>query len=407
MPDNIEVNYAIGLPPEKAIEYFRSKGYAITFRWSDMWKEAHAKAFTVAKCARLDVLQDIRAAVDKSLAEGQTFREFQKNLTPTLQAKGWWGKQYMTDPLTGQSRPVQLGSPRRLETIYRTNMQSAYVTQSWNSALANREARPYGQWQATHDRNVRASHMALDGKIFPLTDPFWKTHVPGHLDWGCRCRMTTLSEADIKRHNLTVESSKDCISTREVIVSRATGEMRTISVYTDPVTGAQVSTGAGWDYTPAMAAYQPDLNGYDYDIAKRYVEGSVTGPHFKLFYEGKSPCNFPIAVLGEKMRELVGAKAQTVLLSADTLRKNKTNHPEIKLAEYQTVQQLLDAAQLVVKEKEFTLVFIKRGDALYQAVIKATSSGQALFLTSLRVSSLEDAARMRRRGEVVKDELGQ
>lgn len=91
MPD-VDLMYAIGLPPEKAIEYFRSKGYQITWNWYEMLNEAHAKAFTVAKAMNLDILQDIRGMVQKSLDEGITSETFVKELEPTLKAKGWWGK---------------------------------------------------------------------------------------------------------------------------------------------------------------------------------------------------------------------------------------------------------------------------------------------------------------------------
>ncbi|HOI51914.1 MAG TPA: hypothetical protein PLN02_06015, partial [Azonexus sp.] len=59
------------LPPRKAVEYLKSKGYAITWHWEELWQEAQAQAFTVAKATRLDILQDIREAVEKALAEGK------------------------------------------------------------------------------------------------------------------------------------------------------------------------------------------------------------------------------------------------------------------------------------------------------------------------------------------------
>ena len=62
MPADVDLGYAIGLEPAKAIEYFESKGYKIGFRWQDVAAEAHAKAFTVAGVMKVDVLQDIRSA---------------------------------------------------------------------------------------------------------------------------------------------------------------------------------------------------------------------------------------------------------------------------------------------------------------------------------------------------------
>jgi SPP1 gp7 family putative phage head morphogenesis protein len=252
MPEQIDTAYAIGLSPEKAIEYFRSKGYAITFRWSDIWGAAHAKAFTVAKCAQLDVLQDIRGAVDKALAEGQTFRDFQKNITPTLQAKGWWGKKMMVDPLTGEEKPVQLGSPRRLETIYRTNIAVAESAGRYKELMESVDTHPYWQYIAVHDAKTRPSHMALDGKVFRWDDPFWNKFFPP-IDWGCRCHVRALTAKQVRERGLKVESSKGTITTSDKLVSRASGELHEMSTYTDPVTGVKTSTGLGWDHNPGQA----------------------------------------------------------------------------------------------------------------------------------------------------------
>ena len=58
-----DLSYALGLTPVEAVQYFRSKGIAVTENWHDLWQEAHARAFTVAGVAKLDLLQDIRGAV--------------------------------------------------------------------------------------------------------------------------------------------------------------------------------------------------------------------------------------------------------------------------------------------------------------------------------------------------------
>ena len=115
-----------GMSPEEAIAYLEGKGLRITFNWNEMLDEAHARAFTVAKVMRLDVLQDIRNGLLDALNTGKTLRQFEKVLTPLLQSKGWWDKQIVVDG-QGQAQEVQLGNPRRLKTIYQTNLQSAYM----------------------------------------------------------------------------------------------------------------------------------------------------------------------------------------------------------------------------------------------------------------------------------------
>ena len=68
----VDLAYCMTLPPKEAVAYLTSKGYTISWDWEEVWQDAHAKAFTVAKATRLDILQDIRDAVEKALKEGKT-----------------------------------------------------------------------------------------------------------------------------------------------------------------------------------------------------------------------------------------------------------------------------------------------------------------------------------------------
>ena len=73
------------LSPALAIKYFKNKKNKFTWDWYELWQDAHQKSFTVAKAMREGILNDIRASLDKALSEGKTFRDFQKELKPTLQ----------------------------------------------------------------------------------------------------------------------------------------------------------------------------------------------------------------------------------------------------------------------------------------------------------------------------------
>ena len=200
LSDPVDLSYAIGLDPAEAVEYFRGKGYQITWNWMDMWQEAHAKAFTVAKAMKLDILQDIRQAVDGTISKGLTFEQFQDQLMPILKQKGWWGKL-----LTEDGKTVQLGCPHRLNTIFRTNMQTAYMAGRYKQQVENADDRPYWQYVAVMDSRTRPEHTMLHGKVFRFDDPFWKTHYPP-LGFRCRCRVRALTAKQVKDRGLTVES---------------------------------------------------------------------------------------------------------------------------------------------------------------------------------------------------------
>ncbi|MEK2642109.1 hypothetical protein AAAB92_27035 [Pseudomonas aeruginosa] len=111
-PTEADLRAIFAMRPEAAIEYLERKGFAITWNWHDVDAATHARALTVAKVARLDVLQDIRDALVDNLERGGTLRDFQRNLRPILEAKGWWGRQIVVAPDGGgRGRPARQPAP--------------------------------------------------------------------------------------------------------------------------------------------------------------------------------------------------------------------------------------------------------------------------------------------------------
>jgi SPP1 gp7 family putative phage head morphogenesis protein len=223
---------AIGLPPEAAIAYFRAKGYSITWDWQEQAQAASEQAFTVAKAMRLDILQDIKGMVQKALDDGITLQTFRKELEPRLWAKGWWGRRLVDGP--NGSEVVQLGSPHRLETIYRTNMQGAYMAGRRLAQEENAEERPYLQYIAVADASTRPEHIAMNGKIFHINDPIWNTWTPP-CGYNCRCRTRALTEEQAERKG---------------------GASKAPEVQPDP--GFRTNT-AHVDWTPDMRTYSPEI----------------------------------------------------------------------------------------------------------------------------------------------------
>lgn len=196
------VRSAFDLPPDRAVKYFQKKGYALSWSWQETQAAAHHKAFTVAKVMSLDVLADIRIAVQRAKTEGMPFEQFQKELEPILQRKGWWGKQAVTRP-DGTTEMVQTGSPWRLKTIYRTNLSSSYAAGRYLQAKKHASARPFWQYLATKDVRTRPAHLGLDGTVLRHDDPFWDTNYPPN-GFNCRCTVRTLSQRQLDREKLEV-----------------------------------------------------------------------------------------------------------------------------------------------------------------------------------------------------------
>ena len=189
--------------PEKALMFFRAKGLSPTFSYLDAIGKTSQQAFTVAKMMDVDMLAQVRASMDSALANGTTFREWRETITPILQAGGWWGRKEVVDPLTGQTVVAQLGSPARLETIFRTNMQSAYAAGQWDEIQAGAADAPFLLYDAIDDFRTRPAHAAWDGKVLPANHPWWRTHFPPN-GYNCRCGTIALSRTDLQRMGLAV-----------------------------------------------------------------------------------------------------------------------------------------------------------------------------------------------------------
>lgn len=239
------------LSPALAIKYFKNKNNKFSWDWYELWQDAHKKSFTVAKVMREHILNDIKFALEDALAEGKTFKDFQKELKPILQKKGWWGEQIVVDK-KGNAEVIQLGSVYRLKTIYSVNMQTAYQTGRYKTQMENVDNRPYWEYVAVMDASTRPEHAMLNGLIFRYDDPFWKSFYPPN-GWRCRCRVNALSDYNMKNNNLLPNSSTGTLSEEMALVSKKSGEYKPVTVYTDPLTGKKISPDVGWSHNPASA----------------------------------------------------------------------------------------------------------------------------------------------------------
>jgi SPP1 gp7 family putative phage head morphogenesis protein len=241
------------IAPQEAIAFFKAKGWAIAFDWRDVWQEENVRAFTVAKAMSRDLLEDIRAAVDRALVEGTTLQTFIKDLAPRLYARGWWGRKWMTDPATGESRVVQLGSPARLRTIYQTNLRTSYMAGRWQRIQRAKRTLPFLRYVSVMDGRERPEHHAWHDTILPVDDPWWDSHFPP-CGWNCRCDTQALNERTMARRGWAVNDPP--VFPEKDYINRRTGEVTRLERGIDP----------GWSYNVGKASLDgltpaPRLNG--------------------------------------------------------------------------------------------------------------------------------------------------
>ena len=180
-----DLKYLLTLPPEEIVKWYSSKSYTFSWNWRDVWQDAHVRAFTVAKVMKLDILQSIKNEVDKIFKEGITYDEFVKNLEPELRSLGWWDKVradqvpgYDPNSAIDPGKMVQLGSPRRLSTIYQTNTNVAYNAARYKFQTQNIESRPYWLYNQIDRPSKRKAHERYAGKVFRADDPIWDKIYP-------------------------------------------------------------------------------------------------------------------------------------------------------------------------------------------------------------------------------------
>lgn len=247
------------LRPERAADYLEQKGVRLTGPYWELDGPAHSRVFTVANLAKLDVLTDIKAAVQQAIDEGRTERWFRGELVGALQRKGWWGPAVSVDPDTGEARLVQQGSLRRLQTIYRTNLQAAYMAGRQRQALEQSARAPYAQYLAVRDSRTRPAHAALHGKVFRLDSPEWSVIAPPN-GYNCRCRARYLSQRELDKRGLKPADDVRILerTPQQVPVDPVTGESparileRGVSVADPKAKGGRATLWAdrGWDHLP-------------------------------------------------------------------------------------------------------------------------------------------------------------
>lgn len=148
--------------------------------WNELDERERECAFTVANVATIDPIADVWRALDKSIERGTPFEDFKAEIGETL-VREWGGE-----------------IPGRMETIFRTNVQTAYSAGRYEiySAPAVKESHPFLRFDAIHDDRVDPDCEDLDGTTLDQDDAFWADHTPP-LHFNCRCTVTPVAPEDV------------------------------------------------------------------------------------------------------------------------------------------------------------------------------------------------------------------
>lgn len=411
------INFALGLPPEKAIEWLKTRQVTAE-NYRNLTASEIAKVYTIARMTDLDMLNDIKQSMVKAASDGQSFADWSKGILQHLQNKGWLhpnghdGK-VIIDPGSGEV----FGAPRRLENIYRTNMQTAYSAGQYQGYMANIGSRPYWMYDAVGDHRTRPAHAAMDGLVYRYDDPFWTTFYPPN-GYRCRCSVIALSERDMQREGKVLSQSgkHNLVETNKIYNKK--GDSYPTVAYKAP-DGSLHTTDRSFGYNAGRMNYRPDLDKYDRALAHEFAKAEMGGAEFKAVFKrieddfgsikdrlgikGKIKDNkqlyeiedmltnerhFAAGIISPVLQEKLGLKKSTVWMSDDTITKqiNSRDGEIFPVEFYEYLPSIYYEPDAAVGNPETgKYYFFKEiNGALFMVVTKYLYKKQELFLESFR-----------------------
>lgn len=147
---------------------------------------SHARGFTIAGVAQLDVIQHVHGSIEEAIKKGTPFGEWKKEVEASLTAA--WGKK---------------DSPR-IETIFRNATMQAYNVGRREQMLAPDvlKFRPFWMFDGIADSRQSPICKACHGVILPWDDAWWGGHTP-QLHHRCRSSIRNMRRSDAERRGIT------------------------------------------------------------------------------------------------------------------------------------------------------------------------------------------------------------
>lgn len=392
--------------PREVTRYFDAKEIRPSFDWRDVAPREHAFAFTVAKSAGFDILDDMKAAIGAAIEHRQPFEEFQRNIISTLHQKGWWGKSLEIDPITGEEKLVQLGSTRRLRTIYWANTRTAHAAGEWERTERNKAFLPFLVYTLSTADRKRAEHERFVGIVAPVDDPIWDRLYPPN-GWGCQCGIRQITRAEAIRLGWQEDGGPAFVIVERPWRNKRTGETVMVPEGVDP----------GWDTNPGRLRSQNVANFLQEKIDRMpparqriAVDDIVQSPVLKAMADGHMPRGYlPIAQLPAHLIDDMGATAAVVRLSSDSLGHILHDHAAraLTLNDFRAAIGVLTAPSAIVRSasgKAAAMFGVVAGQ-WWRAVVKNAAGGGEWWLQSFHRKSEAEALkvveRAKRSGKLV------
>ena len=388
------LGYSIFLDPADAVRAFELRApLQPTVRWSEMMHEQHAEAFTVAKVAKLDLLRTFQTSLDGVTRNGGTFEEWKSGIVPELHKAGWWGT-VRNRELTGSSETI-IVNERRLRTIYDTNVRMSLASGHWQRIQRQKDVLPYLRYLPSTSEHRRPLHMTWYGITLPVDHPFWQTHFPPN-GWGCKCHFEQVSERRMRKMGWTVTPEADLPQ----------GAQRFM-----PATGAPIMVPDGIDpgfsYNPGTAhlravadkaarSIEQALSAGLEDAAHQTLREIVDDVAFEQFL-GNANLPFPVAIISDAHRSMIGGDVRVTKFSRDTLAKQDIRHDDVTNEQYRLLPRIIETGIVEQQDDKRLRYFWRDAEGKWwRAVVKRTDDGRDLYLVSFHPLNRKGGQRLDR-----------
>lgn len=378
------VNFSFNNPPLDNIAFLMSKKGEIHFDYDEIKFEAHQRAFTVAKVTQIDLLSDIQTSLENAFVEGQSYQSWVKELKPTLQKHGWFGKSVeVINPKTNEKKSIEVGASR-LKKIFYTNTRTAY--QQSRARAQEQSSDEYLRYVAILDSRTRHTHAQMHGLILKKKDPFWEKNYPPN-GWNCRCAVEFISKDEMIEQGFKEMSEiektlnfaeKDWDYDTRNLEKNDNGLQLIIEnklkkyVKNQP---AREALELLREQVKENRSMYERIKGF-WNETKKLAQDEINGAKGKEY--------ILIAFADERLQKELDTKAKAVRLSAETLATH-FKHENITPFDYALVRRLLNDENVKIEKgnKDRHIAYFSKYGVDYKAVLKTTENHKEIYLQSL------------------------
>ena len=304
----------------------------------------------------------------------------------------------MADPATGELAPRQLGSTRRLRTIYDANLRTARAAGQWERAQRTKEVLPFFVYGLGPSRHHRPEHEARDGFVASVDSPVWNSWYPPN-GWGCKCWLRQITRSEATRLGGESDPGTGELPTRTYTRTRDDGSRERVTVPKgiDP----------GWASNPGKARSQTlmrsltdKLEAAGPDIARAAIADLWRSQTAAVLPTLPDRTFAPVAVAPAGLKAELGASDGVVKVGSAEMARKLGKHVRgvrpMKASDFGRVQELLDVGERRPSRGSVRIVGELK-DGWWELIVKTDRTKRELLVSTLHPINGRGAVRVLRK----------